>query len=48
MENFGRKPTLQVSAFIFNVGAIIMTVATHQLSMIYAGRALTGIAVGGA
>jgi len=47
MENFGRKPTLQISAFIFNIGAIIMTVATHQLSMIYAGRALTGIAVGG-
>jgi MFS family permease len=47
METWGRKITLQISALIFNVGAIIMTVATTQLSMIYAGRALTGIAVGG-
>ncbi|OCF31600.1 quinate permease [Kwoniella heveanensis BCC8398] len=46
MEAWGRRPALQVSAFIFNVGAIIMTAASTQLSMIYAGRVLTGLGVG--
>lgn len=34
MEAWGRRPALQVSAAIFNIGAIVMTAATHQLSMI--------------
>jgi MFS family permease len=46
MERFGRKRPMQVSAFLFNLGAILMTVTTHNLGMIYAGRAITGFAVG--
>ncbi|BEI98795.1 hypothetical protein CcaverHIS631_0310940 [Cutaneotrichosporon cavernicola] len=46
MEAFGRKRPMQVSAFLFNLGAILMTVTTHNLAMIYAGRAITGFAVG--
>ncbi|GMK53695.1 hypothetical protein CspeluHIS016_0102810 [Cutaneotrichosporon spelunceum] len=46
MEAFGRKRPMQVSAFLFNLGAILMTVTTHSLSMIYAGRAITGFSVG--
>lgn len=46
MEMFGRKRPMQVSAVLFNIGAILMTVTTHNLALIYAGRAITGFAVG--
>ncbi|WOO82693.1 putative quinate permease [Vanrija pseudolonga] len=46
MEAWGRKRPMQVSALLFNVGAILMTVTTHSLGMIFAGRAITGFAVG--
>ncbi|EFQ25200.1 uncharacterized protein GLRG_00344 [Colletotrichum graminicola M1.001] len=46
-ERLGRKWTLQANVVIFIVGAILMTVATDQLSFIYAGRALTGLGCGG-
>lgn len=46
MEAFGRKRPMQVSAFLFNLGAVLMTATTHNLGMIYAGRAITGFAVG--
>lgn len=46
MEAWGRKRPLQISAFLFNVGALLMTVTTHSLNMIYAGRVLTGFSVG--
>ncbi|CEL05038.1 Putative MFS quinate transporter [Aspergillus calidoustus] len=45
-EKIGRKWALQANTVVFLIGAIIMTAATHQLSYIYAGRALTGIACG--
>ncbi|KAG9252999.1 general substrate transporter [Emericellopsis atlantica] len=45
-EKIGRKWALMISNAIFLVGAIIMTAATHQLSYIYAGRILTGLACG--
>lgn len=45
MEILGRKRPLQICSVIFNVGAAIMTAATN-LGMIYAGRAITGFAVG--
>jgi sugar porter (SP) family MFS transporter len=45
MELLGRKRPLQICSIIFNVGAAIMTAATN-LGMIYAGRAITGFAVG--
>ncbi|KAI0157837.1 MFS quinate transporter QutD [Xylariaceae sp. FL1272] len=45
-EKIGRKWALQINVLIFIVGAILMTVAHNQLSYIYAGRALTGLACG--
>ncbi|KAK1585876.1 quinate transporter [Colletotrichum navitas] len=46
-ERLGRKWTLQANVVMFIVGAILMTVATDQLSFIYAGRVLTGLGCGG-
>ncbi|QUC23450.1 uncharacterized protein UV8b_07691 [Ustilaginoidea virens] len=45
-ERVGRKWALQANVALFLVGASLMTAATHQLSYIYAGRVLTGIACG--
>ncbi|OQE18237.1 hypothetical protein PENSTE_c018G09639 [Penicillium steckii] len=45
-ERLGRKWSLQINVFIFIIGAILMTAATHQLGLIYAGRVLTGIGCG--
>ncbi|KAF7136977.1 hypothetical protein CNMCM5793_006681 [Aspergillus hiratsukae] len=47
LELLGRKTTIIISDAIFLVGAILCTVPTHQLGMIYAGRLLTGLGVGG-
>lgn len=33
-ERFGRKWTLQINVFVFIIGAVIMTAATHQLGLI--------------
>ncbi|KAL6231248.1 hypothetical protein BDW75DRAFT_248048 [Aspergillus navahoensis] len=41
-----RKWALQANTLLFLIGAVVMTAATHQLTYIYAGRALTGIACG--
>lgn len=46
MERFGRRIPLQVASLIFIVGAILMTVAKHQIGLQYAGRVITGLAVG--
>lgn len=46
MERFGRRVPLQVASLVFIVGAILMTVATHQIGLQYAGRVITGLAVG--
>lgn len=46
MEAWGRKRPMQVAAFLFNLGALLMTVTTHSLDMIYAGRVITGFSVG--
>ncbi|UNI22153.1 hypothetical protein JDV02_008070 [Purpureocillium takamizusanense] len=43
---FPRKGALQISVVVFLVGAALMVCATHQLSFIYVGRSLTGIACG--
>ncbi|KIN03559.1 hypothetical protein OIDMADRAFT_118655 [Oidiodendron maius Zn] len=47
MELLGRKTTVIISDAIFLLGAILCTVPTHQLGLIYAGRLLTGLGVGG-
>lgn len=33
-ERFGRKWTLQINVFVFIIGAVMMTAATHQLGLI--------------
>merc|ERR1712000_419405 len=45
-EKIGRKLALIIANVIFLIGAVLMTAATHQLSYIYAGRVLTGLACG--
>ncbi|KAL5375776.1 hypothetical protein PMIN06_005039 [Paraphaeosphaeria minitans] len=45
-ERLGRKWALQINVLTFVVGVILMIVATDQLSYIYTGRVLTGIACG--
>lgn len=47
MESYGRRLTLQISTVIFIVGAILQTCPPKNLSYIYAGRSLCGLAVGG-
>lgn len=47
MESVGRRLALMVATVVFIVGAILLTVATDQLSYVYAGRALVGLGVGG-
>ncbi|POY72650.1 hypothetical protein BMF94_4478 [Rhodotorula taiwanensis] len=47
-DRFGRKLAIIITAFLFNVGAVLMCAATgvHALNMIYAGRVLTGFSIG--
>jgi MFS family permease len=47
LEQLGRKWTVIISDAIFAVGAVMCTVATNQLGLMYAGRLLTGLGVGG-
>lgn len=43
-EKFGRKSVLYASAFVFVVGVILQMIG--RISLLYAGRALTGIGIG--
>ena len=47
-DRYGRKIAIIVTAFVFNLGAILMTAASgsHALSMVYAGRILSGWSIG--
>ncbi|CAK7211942.1 hypothetical protein SEUCBS140593_001336, partial [Sporothrix eucalyptigena] len=47
LELLGRRTTIIISDITFLVGALLCTVAKHELGMIYAGRLLTGLGVGG-
>ncbi|KAL5117171.1 hypothetical protein ACEQ8H_004859 [Pleosporales sp. CAS-2024a] len=47
LELLGRRMTVVIADAIFIMGAILCTVPTHQLGLIYAGRLLTGMGVGG-
>ncbi|KAM0752230.1 putative hexose transport-related protein [Meredithblackwellia eburnea MCA 4105] len=42
---FGR--TLQIIGLVFQISAILQIVATHQIGLIYAGRVIAGLTVGG-
>ncbi|RYP64669.1 hypothetical protein DL769_006577 [Monosporascus sp. CRB-8-3] len=45
-EKIGRKWALESNVFLFLVGAVLMTATSGNLSMLYAGRALTGVGCG--
>jgi MFS family permease len=47
LELLGRRMTVIISDAVFLIGAVLCTVPTDQLGLIYAGRLLTGLGVGG-
>ncbi|KAI7045464.1 MFS quinate transporter QutD, partial [Hortaea werneckii] len=47
LELLGRKMTVIISDAIFIVGAVLCTAASGKLGVLYAGRLLTGLGVGG-
>lgn len=48
VERVGMRYCFFLASFLFVLGSILQTVSTGQLAMIYAGRALTGLAIGNA
>ena len=46
-EKFGRLYTLMGFCFTFLVGAAVQTAAHHDLALIYAGRVIAGLGIGG-
>ncbi|KAI7329135.1 general substrate transporter [Hortaea werneckii] len=47
LELLGRKMTVIISDTIFIIGAVLCTAASGKLGVLYAGRLLTGLGVGG-
>ena len=47
LEHIGRKSTIIISDAIFILGAILCTTPKNQLGLLYAGRLLSGLGVGG-
>lgn len=47
-DKWGRKIAIIITAFVFNVGAVLMVAASgaSALNMLYAGRVLTGWSIG--
>ncbi|CCX04332.1 Similar to Probable quinate permease; acc. no. Q2U2Y9 [Pyronema omphalodes CBS 100304] len=48
VERYGRRLGMIGASAVFCIGAAIMTAAAGRLSMIYAGRAITGLGIGSA
>ncbi|KAK0107892.1 hypothetical protein ONS96_003679 [Cadophora gregata f. sp. sojae] len=48
MKYWGRKVALAISATVYTVGAVVQTFSYGRLSMMYAGRFITGLGAGGA
>lgn len=46
-EKWGRLYTLMGFCGIFNVGAAMQTAAHHDIALIYAGRVIAGVGIGG-
>jgi len=46
-EAFGRRPTLIGFCFVFLIGAAVQTAAHHEISVIYGGRVVAGLGIGG-
>lgn len=47
LELLGRKWTIILSDVVFLVGGVLCTVSSGHLGLLYAGRLLTGVGVGG-
>ncbi|KAL6248627.1 hypothetical protein RBB50_004882 [Rhinocladiella similis] len=45
-ERLGLKKTLMLCGAVFDIGTVLQVASTGQLGLIYAGRVLTGLAVG--
>ncbi|KAK1982934.1 general substrate transporter [Colletotrichum cereale] len=45
-EKFGRRKTVMMAAAVFLVGGALMTAASGNLNLIYAGRAIAGLGIG--
>ncbi|KAH7397621.1 general substrate transporter [Cadophora sp. MPI-SDFR-AT-0126] len=48
MKYWGRRVALAISAAVYTVGAVMQTFSYGKLSMMYAGRFITGLGAGGA
>ncbi|PVH71869.1 sugar transporter [Cadophora sp. DSE1049] len=48
MKYWGRRVALAISAAVYTVGAVVQTFSYGKLSMMYAGRFITGLGAGGA
>ncbi|KAF2641559.1 quinate permease [Massarina eburnea CBS 473.64] len=46
-ERYGRRYSLMLFSVIFLIGAALQTAAHHEISMIYAGRVVAGLGIGG-
>lgn len=46
-EKWGRLYTLMGFCFLFLIGAAIQTAAHHEIGMIYGGRVIAGLGIGG-
>lgn len=46
-ERFGRRYSLMFFSVIFLIGAAIQTAAHHEIGMIYGGRVIAGLGIGG-
>ncbi|KAK9458127.1 general substrate transporter [Dipodascopsis uninucleata] len=47
-SKWGRKWGMAIASFVFIIGAILQTVTTHSLNLLYAGRVVSGLGVGAA
>ncbi|KAK2012443.1 general substrate transporter [Colletotrichum eremochloae] len=45
-EKFGRRKTVMLAGTVFLVGGTLMTAASGNLNLIYAGRAIAGLGIG--
>ncbi|PQE15236.1 mfs quinate transporter protein [Rutstroemia sp. NJR-2017a WRK4] len=47
-DRLGRKLSLQISSFIFIIGAMMETINSHNMGVFYAGRVIAGVGLGAA
>ncbi|KAK9332082.1 general substrate transporter [Lipomyces starkeyi] len=45
---YGRRWGMAIASLVFNIGAVLQVVTTHDLNVLYVGRAISGLGVGAA